>query len=305
MSYYYAKVGGQAVEAPSYMNALHTSDLDQFVKTCDAAGGIGKAKSDPSIASLSLKHDTVVDTTLDPFGEEYFIQQAKLHHEITGQTLKQNITELYPIDVALHIAGTNPYADSNIPLIARHAAIIMCTMALSGIKPGAKVLDLGCGWGLTSELIAYCGGNVHAVDINPLFVELISKRVERHGLPITATVGDFDAIPSSANYDLIFFYECLHHALRPWETLRKASKHLAPGGKIMWAGEPVNEIWWPAWGLRLDVESLYVMRKFGWFESGWSLQFISACFNRAGMDLLMHDGPLGGGLIGEATLREP
>ena len=34
---------------------------------------------------------------------------------------------------------------------------------------------------------------------------------------------------------------------------------------------------WPSWGLRVDQESLYCTRKFGWFESGWTDTFIMSC----------------------------
>ncbi len=124
------------------MRTIHTPDLDNLVTRCDAVGGIREAKSDPSFSNLKLAYDTPVDTSLDPFSEPYFLQQAKLHEEISGRTLNQSATELYPIDVDFHAAGTNPYADRNMPLIARHAATVMYTMALSGVRPAAKVLRI-------------------------------------------------------------------------------------------------------------------------------------------------------------------
>lgn len=281
---------------------LHTSDLDDFVRACDEAGGIGQAKKDPRFSDVKLVFDSLVDVTLNPFSQSYFLQQQNLYKEITGRDVQQSTNELYPIDVEFHSAGANPYADRNIPLIARHAATIMWTLVLSDAKPGAKVLDLGCGWGLTSELIAYCGGTVHAVDINPQFVQLVNRRVHRHGLPIKARVANFDELNGNECYDIILFYECLHHALRPWETLKTVTNYLLPDGKIMWAGEPVNDKWWPHWGLRLDAESLYVMRKFGWFEGGWSESFIKECFRTAGLNLRIHRSPIDGQCIGEATL---
>ncbi len=55
------------------------------------------------------------------------------------------------------------------------------------------------------------------------------------------------------------------------------------------------------WGLRLDLESLFVARSAGWFESGFSHSFIGDCFKRNGMDLLFFSGGHVGGEIGIAS----
>ncbi|MBU6296156.1 MAG: methyltransferase domain-containing protein, partial [Planctomycetes bacterium] len=48
----------------------------------------------------------------------------------------------------------------------------------ANLPPGASILDMGCGWGLSSEAMAFSGASVTAVDINPQFVELIEKRAK-------------------------------------------------------------------------------------------------------------------------------
>ena len=48
---------------------------------------------------------------------------------------------------------------------------------------------------------------------------------------------------------------------------------------------------WKNWGLRIDdIESAYVARKFGWFESGWSGEFLEKCFRKNGMRLKQFTG---------------
>jgi SAM-dependent methyltransferase len=125
------------------------------------------------------------------------------------------------------------------------------------------------------------GATVHSVDVNPDFIKLIRLRQERHKLPITSEVSTFEAFDTTETYDAIIFYECLHHSAKPWELISRAYRWLKPGGKILFAGEPVNDQWLN-WGLRLDAQSVYCIRKFGWFESGWSKAFISQCFWRGG-----------------------
>lgn len=285
------------------MLKLHTSELNEFIAMCDKMGGIGEAQKDPNIRNITLVYDTKVDVSLDPFCETYYQQQIKLYEEITGRTLNQASGEMYNINVDIHAAAANPYAERNISFIAKHTGAVMCVLMLAGVKPGAKVLDLGCGWGLTTELMAYCGADVCAVDINPLFIELVKKRAAKSSLPIKAEVGNFDTYETTEKYDIIFFYECLHHAIRPWLTLKRLADYLSNGGKILWAGEPVNEKWWPNWGLRLDAESIYVMKKFGWFENGWSECFIKTCMTKAGLDPIIHKSPIDSACIGEGVIH--
>jgi hypothetical protein len=66
----------------------------------------------------------------------------------------------------------------------------------------------------------------------------------------------------------------------------------------------MQSVWWKNWGLRLDPESLYVARRYGWFESGWSQKFIRECFRRNGYDLLFFSGGYLGSELGLAT-RDP
>lgn len=118
------------------------------------------------------------------------------------------------------------------------------------------------------------------------------------GLQVKAVQATFDDYVPDRPCDLILFYECLHHAVRPWEVVDRLASSLAADGAIVLAGEPVNEIWWPHWGIRLDPMSIYCIRKFGWFESGWSIGFISKVFARSGMSVeASYDASLGYALV--------
>jgi hypothetical protein len=86
------------------------------------------------------------------------------------------------------------------------------------------------------------------------------------------------------------------------------NEFLKPDGKVFFAGEPINELWWKNWGLRLDACSIYCIRKHGWFESGWSEPFLHHMFDRLGWHLTLHKGVgLDGGAVGVAhrKLRQP
>jgi len=284
---------------------VRVADLDALFAECDRLGGLASPASQDLLSDFQLQYETKVDASLDPFSEAYFDQQVALYREISRRDLNQAEGEKTHLDVDAHTAGCNPYNIHDVAYIARHAQVVQTCLVVANLPSSATVLDLGCGWGLSSEMMAFAGAQVRAVDINPMFVELVRKRATRLGLPIEVVRSDFDHYVDDREYDLVFFYECLHHSLRPWVTLNRIRPRVKPGGRLVWAGEPVNDRWWSHWGLRLDYESVFCMRRYGWWESGWSAGFISDCFNRCGFALTMIPGlGLDGGPIGFATLNE-
>jgi SAM-dependent methyltransferase len=264
--------------------SVSAQNLDEFIAKVDALGGIASPEALAYMADFKFQYGTVIDESLDPFGEEYFRQQCALYSEVSGRSIDQETGEIYQIDVDYHAGGINPYRTSDLAFMTRHVRAVATAMMIAQLPPEAEVLDVGSGWGLSSEIIAYCGGKVTSVDISPLFVDLVDRRSRRLGLPITATQGNFDHFNVGGQFDAAFFYECLHHALRPWIVVENVGRHLKPGGKIIFAGEPIFDQWCN-WGIRLDAVSVYCIRKFGWFESGWSKSFIKSAFNKAGFDL--------------------
>jgi ubiquinone/menaquinone biosynthesis C-methylase UbiE len=227
-----------------------------------------------------------------------------LYREISGRELDPENGELTEVDVVRHAAGANPYVSRDIGFIARHARAVMTAMMAANPPPGARVLDLGCGWGLSTEMIGFAGGRVTAVDINPQFVDLVARRAKMQGRNVDVICSNFNALDLDDTFDIAFFYECLHHAVRPWETLSSVARYVAPNGRIVLAGEPINSVWWRTWGLRLDPLSIYCIRKFGWFESGWSATFLRRMFADIGWELTLVPGiGLDNGPIGFAQRR--
>jgi SAM-dependent methyltransferase len=262
-------------------NEWHVSDLDRFVAECDRLGGPEHPDTIRAMANFSLTFDTQVDRSLDPFSDEYFAQQMALYIEIASRSFEPTTGELTRIDPIKHSQGANPYLSNNTTVISSHVRTISTVMTVANLPPAARVLDLGCGWGLSSEIMAFCGATIDAVDINPPFVELVNLRAAPRNYDIRARHGEFDSLEADGFYDLILFYECLHHASKPWELIERVKSFLSPTGKIAFAGEPVNEIWWPNWGMRLDYLSVYCIRKFGWFESFYT-SLLPSCWTRCG-----------------------
>lgn len=278
-----------AVEAVG-AGVVDVADLDDFVDECDRLGGIAAPRAQDFVADFRLRFHTEVDTRLDGFSPDYVDQQLALYREVSGREIDQEANEQTAVDIDALTAVANPYGTDDVTRIAHHARTILTTVLVADVPAGARVLDMGCGWGLSTEMLGFCGATVTALDINPSFCELVGRRSAARSLDVTTVVAAFDGIRSRDVFDLVLFYECLHHAIRPADLLMHLAGSVAPGGKIALAGEPIQTEFWPHWGLRLDPQSVYCIRKFGWFENGWSAEHLRACFAQAGFDLSLFPG---------------
>lgn len=256
--------------------------LDAFVRTSDERGGPNSPGCTAYWRDLTYKPSVIVDETLDPFGPEYMAAQLALYHELSGRALDQAANEQCRFDMPAHVAAANPYGPYDPAAAALHTCRLSRAIMAARPRLGAQVLDMGCGWGLSSEFAAYLGLDVTGVDINPDFVSLVNQRAALRGSRVRAVNATFDDYAPDRAFDLILFYECLHHAVRPWAVIERLARSLAPDGAVALAGEPINDAW-RHWGMRLEPLSIYCIRKFGWFESGWSLEFITSVFARADM----------------------
>jgi 2-polyprenyl-3-methyl-5-hydroxy-6-metoxy-1,4-benzoquinol methylase len=273
--------------------------LDQFIAESDRLGGPESPATIQYWKDKEYAPTVIVDKSLDPFGDEYLNLQLVLYSEISGRRLNQNENEHVNFELARHIAARNPYDHPDPTTLAVHVIRLCSAMRLAKAHRGARLLDMGCGWGLSSELASYLGFEVHALDINDNFIKLVDERSRRLNLDIKSIHSSFDEFVTDEKFDMVLFYECLHHAVTPWVLLEKMAGVLVDQGKILLCGEPINEYWWPAWGLRLDPLSVYCIRKFGWFESGWSTDFILKCLDRALLDstVVPAEDPLLGPII--------
>jgi ubiquinone/menaquinone biosynthesis C-methylase UbiE len=83
-----------------------------------------------------------------------------------------------------------------------------------GIKEGQTVLDFGCGPGrytITAAKIVGETGRVYALDIHPLAMKSVRKKVEKEGLSNIETIlSDRDTGLADESVDVILLYDTLH-----------------------------------------------------------------------------------------------
>jgi 2-polyprenyl-3-methyl-5-hydroxy-6-metoxy-1,4-benzoquinol methylase len=106
------------------------------------------------------------------------------------------------------------------------------------IEPGTRVLDVGCGVGRWSSLLAARGGLVTGMDLSPTMIEQAQRRAKARGVANRCRflVQDLAQLNAGETFDLIVGVTVLQHILEP-QALRAAmhrmAGHLAPGGRMV------------------------------------------------------------------------
>jgi SAM-dependent methyltransferase len=157
------------------------------------------------------------------------------------------------------------------------------------LRRGANVLEYGAGEGQIALHLARMGCNVTVVDIERRCLEIIASEAKSLGTSVATVHGGFGDGPDGVQFEAILFFEAFHHALDHFDVLERMRDRLAPGGRIVFAGEPILEpdsYWLPTlpypWGPRLDALSLRAMRTYGWCELGFARDYFVEALLRAG-----------------------
>jgi 2-polyprenyl-3-methyl-5-hydroxy-6-metoxy-1,4-benzoquinol methylase len=105
---------------------------------------------------------------------------------------------------------------------------------LAGITPGMRVLDVGCGAGDVSMLLAELvgpQGTVTGVDVNPAIVDLARARTAEAGLANVSFVhADLADLRVEAPVDAVAGRLVLFHLKQPAAAVRALSRLVRPGG---------------------------------------------------------------------------
>ncbi|MEU4234581.1 class I SAM-dependent methyltransferase [Nonomuraea sp. NPDC026600] len=118
----------------------------------------------------------------------------------------------------------------------------------------ADVLDLGCGTGSLSLLLAEQGHRPIGVDLAPLMVEQARRKLTEAGFDAVMMVGDASSPPAEAgtSFDVILSRHLLWTLAAPEKALRRWVDLLRPGGRLVliegrWAtAEPSEDDSYPA-----------------------------------------------------------
>jgi len=104
---------------------------------------------------------------------------------------------------------------------------------------GKRALDVGCGDGKFTCVLANYFATVDGIDVNPRKIAEARKAAAALGLPAHFCTGSGEAIPfADESFDAVAFSNSLHHIPDMDRALREARRVLAPNG-LLYIMEPV------------------------------------------------------------------
>ncbi|MCE9594096.1 MAG: class I SAM-dependent methyltransferase [Planctomycetes bacterium] len=135
-----------------------------------------------------------------------------------------------------------------------HGDVVAQVVAKLGIKPGEQILDLGCGNGWATRLLAKAapGAGAIGVDASPKMVE---RAESLHSYTIRARyeVAHFEKLPfNDKKFDRAFSMEALYYAVDLDAALAELARVLKPGAPadvvVDFHGENEASRVWADWG---------------------------------------------------------
>jgi SAM-dependent methyltransferase len=121
---------------------------------------------------------------------------------------------------------------------------INALLIASDIKPGEKVLEIGCGAGALAIEIADRMAQVTAVDVSENLLSLARRRQKEAGASIEFLIGDASLMQFEPNYDLLISHLGVMFFDEPVAAFANMRKALKPNGRLAcltWRGTSENE----------------------------------------------------------------
>lgn len=261
------------------MRTIATSaELDAFIAACD------RAPSDDALRALmgTVRMEPPADLPADPASPEYAARIMALYWSVAGREYAV-ANEVTPVDVDAAVRLPFPYSTRSTRTAGAVLAATGFVLGRLELPAGARVLEFGPGWGGITLAMARLGLEVTAVDVDPAFCALLRRRAAHDGLPLTVVQDDFFfAERVTAPFDAVLFNASFHHCADHRRLLRALHGAVRSDGRVFFGAEPIGGEFPLPWGLRLDGQSLWSIRKHGWLELGFSEAYFASALAAAG-----------------------
>jgi ubiquinone/menaquinone biosynthesis C-methylase UbiE len=218
----------------------------------------------------------------DPFSAEYREFQLDFYSRIAGKAYNV-ANEATVFDVADAMRRPFPYCTASSLTTGESLISTGFILRAMDLAPVSRVLELGSGWGTMTGVLAMLGHSVTAVDTEERFCELLRRRADHDGFAVTMIHADFSWVEQADQvFDAVLFTSSFHHADDHLGLLRSLHRVVTPEGRIFFGSEPIQPDLSYPWGLRLDGQSLWSIRKHGWLELGFSEDYFAEALKRTG-----------------------
>jgi tocopherol O-methyltransferase len=102
---------------------------------------------------------------------------------------------------------------------------------LADVRPGADILDIGCGFGASSLFLARkFGATATGITISPVQVEMANRAATAAGARAKFLLMDAEALRFDKQFDLLWSVESISHYQDIAQFFRAAATYLKPGG---------------------------------------------------------------------------
>jgi 2-polyprenyl-3-methyl-5-hydroxy-6-metoxy-1,4-benzoquinol methylase len=140
---------------------------------------------------------------------------------------------------ARHGAGLRAVCSYGMPWF--YNSFIHCTQWLALRRwlkgtPGRSALDVGCGVGRWSRMLARQGADVTGVDLAPTMIEEAGRRTRGSGLNARFLVADLTTLSLARKFDLIVGVTVLQHIMDEQDVnaaMQRLRDHLESGGRLV------------------------------------------------------------------------
>lgn len=271
------------------VNVVPFSELDELLKSFDEGYKVSHDEAYKRFSQSQLAPPD--DLPADPFSPEYRERYLQLYKRIASRDDYDVQNERSQFDVDSLTYRPFPYFTKSLKLASVHYGLMSKLFEVLDVKPSAKILECGFGWGNTTLALAMLGHDVTALDIEERYCEVVRRRADMlHVDNIELVNSDFLWVETTEKkFDAVIFFESFHHCWEFERLLKALHRVLLPGGKIYFAAEPINTDFKTPWGVRLDGESLWVARNAGWMELGFHNDFFDELLRRTGwLGVCMH-----------------
>ena len=258
------------------------AELDERLEFLARAAAVSDDELRRGFATFRMELDLRMPD--DPYSDEYHRAVFDLYEWLHGKPYAPS-NEFTLFEVARYADVPFPYATQSAQTVGNYLIGVGHVIRTLDLPPKSRVLEFGPGWGNTTLALAQMGHHVTAIDIGQNFVDLINARAAMLNTQVEAIVGDFSMIGElDDTYDAVLFFECFHHCANHLDLLAGLNRVVAPGGRVIFAAEPISKTMSVPWGLRMDGESLWAIRTNGWLELGFRRSYFLQTLERYGWE---------------------
>ena len=126
------------------------------------------------------------------------------------------------------------------------------TLRYAALKPGERVLDVGCGTGVLTRLAAEIvgqEGRAVGIDVAPMMISIAKENATREKIRTDFRVATIENLPFEDNsFDCVLSSLMIHHLPPDLKLtgLTEVYRVLKPGGRLLAVDihRPTNPLWW-------------------------------------------------------------